>query len=266
MIPKTAWTVARIRALKGGRPFACLTAGDAFTAHLLDETGLPIILVGDSLGMTLLGFKTTVPVTLDHMLHHTAAVARGVTRALVVADMPFLSYQVTDAEAVTNAGRLIKDGGAAAVKIEGGRLRVPTIRALVKNGIPVMGHIGLLPQSVHAAGYRITGRTAAEARELKADALALQDAGCFSIVLEGMVPATARAITRALKIPTIGIGAGPACDGQILVVNDLLGLGETPPPRFVRRYANLGKTMRKAFTAFQTDVANRNFPGPDECY
>ena len=261
------WTPDRLRALKGKRRFACLTAYDFATARLVDEAELPVVLVGDSLGMTVLGYETTLPVTMEQMLHHTAAVVRGVRKAMVVGDMPFLSYQASPGEAVANAGRFLKEAGADAVKIEGGRLRTETVRALVGNGIPVMGHLGLTPQSVRAmGGYKVQGRTAAAARALKSDAKALEAAGVFAIVLEGIPAPLARAITAAVGVPTIGIGAGPGCDGQVLVVNDLLGLSGDFTPRFVKRYAELGATMARAFAAYRDDVESGRFPGKEHCY
>jgi 3-methyl-2-oxobutanoate hydroxymethyltransferase len=261
------WTVTRIRESKGRQKLACLTAYDCTTAHLMDAAGLPLILVGDTLGMTMLGYDTTLPVTMAHMLHHTAAVVRGVKNALVVADMPFLSYQVTIAEGVQNAGRLLKDAGADAVKIEGGEIRVELIRTLVANGIPVMGHIGLTPQSVHAlGGYKVQGRDPKTADQLRADALRLADAGVFALVLECVPAPLAAAITAAASVPTIGIGAGPACDGQILVSHDMLGLTENLKPRFVKEYVDLGAQMRTAFAAYAHDVAAGAFPAPEHCY
>ncbi|MBU4459791.1 MAG: 3-methyl-2-oxobutanoate hydroxymethyltransferase, partial [Verrucomicrobia bacterium] len=255
------WTVDRIRALKGGGPFACITAVDAATGRWADETGIPLVLVGDSLAMTVLGYETTLPVTVDQMLHHTAAVVRGNRRALVVADMPFLSYQASPRVAVANAGRFLKEAGADAVKIEGGAFRAETVRALVRNGIPVMGHIGLLPQNVRAmGGYKVQGRRPKEAALLLEDARALERAGAFAVVLEGMPPAVARRITRGTGVPTVGIGAGPDCDGQILVLHDLLGLGTGPVPKFVKPYAGLGVAACRALSAFRRDVESGRFP------
>jgi len=261
------WTAQRIRALKGHGPFACATAVDAVTARWVDDAGFPLTLVGDSLGMTVLGFDTTLPVTMEQMLHHVAAVVRGSKRAMVVADMPFLSYHATPAEAVANAGRFLKEAGADAVKVEGGAFRAATVKTLVENGIPVMGHIGLLPQNVRTmGGYRVQGRRPAEAARLAADADALEEAGIFALVLEGMPPAVAGRISRRCGVPTIGIGAGPRCDGQILVIHDLLGLTETPPPKFVRRYASLGASARRALAAYGRDVRAGRFPSPEHCY
>lgn len=260
------WTVRRVQALKGRQKIAALTAYDFTTARLVDAAGLPVVLVGDSLGMTMLGYDTTLPVTLEDMLHHTAAVARGARAALVVADMPFLSYQVTVAQAVENAGRFIKEAGADAVKIEGGAFRAETVHALAGNGIPVMGHIGLTPQSVRQfGGFRVQGRTDAEAERLVADARALEAAGVFSLVVEGVPPEVAARVTAAVEVPTIGIGAGPSCDGQILVVHDMLGLGEWAP-RFVKRYAQLGAEMSRAFAAYKQEVESGAFPAPEHCY
>jgi 3-methyl-2-oxobutanoate hydroxymethyltransferase len=237
-----------------------LTAYDATLARLLDRAGLDAILVGDSLGMVILGHETTLPVTLDAMIHHTAAVSRGTSRALVIADMPFLTYQVTVSEAVRNAGRLLQEGGAAAVKIEGGRPMLDVVRRLVDVGIPVMGHLGLLPQSVHKiGGYARQGTEPDQADAIIADAAALEDAGAFAIVLEAMPAELARTITARIGIPTIGIGAGPDCDGQILVSYDMLGLFEHPPS-FVKQYARLGEEIVAAASAYIEDVHSGRFP------
>ncbi len=261
-----AWTVARIRAMKGRR-FACVTATDAVTARWADAAGIPLVLVGDSLAMTVLGHSTTLPATMEAMLHHTAAVVRGAGRALVIADMPFMSYQVSDDQALANAGRFLQEAGAAGVKLEGGRVRAGTVRRLVNNGIPVLGHIGLLPQSVRAmGGYPVQGRRPSEAARLVADARALEDAGAFAIVLEGMPPAVARRITQSVQVPTIGIGAGPQCDGQILVIHDLLGLAGGRSPKFVARYAELGAQAVAALEQFRRDVEAGRFPTTEHCY
>ncbi len=261
------WTAPRIRALKDKGKFATLTAYDFFTARVLDDLGLPLLLVGDSLGMTVLGYESTLPVTLDDMLHHTTAVARGVKSAMVIADLPFLTYQVSIAQAIDNAGRCIKEAGADGVKIEGGKIRAPVIRELVENGIPVLGHIGLLPQSVRATGgYKVQGKTESDAARLIEDARALAEAGAFALVLEGMPAEVAGEITSAVDIPTIGIGAGPKCDGQILVINDLLGMTPGHTPKFVKRYAELGAAMRAAIGAYKSDVEGGSFPGPEHCY
>ncbi len=256
-----------MRALKGKNRFACLTAADYFTARLVDEAGLPLILVGDSLAMTVLGYKNTLSVTMDAMLHHTAAVARGVENAMVVGDMPFLSYQVSIPEAIRNAGRFVQEAGADAVKLEGGAVRAPTVRALVDSGIPVLGHIGLTPQSVLAlGGYKVQGRRPEQVEQLSRDAVALEEAGAFALVLECVPPEAGREITGAVGIPTIGIGAGPHCDGQILVINDLLGMTAGGSAKFVKRYAELGAEMKKAFSAFKDDVERGGFPDREHCY
>jgi 3-methyl-2-oxobutanoate hydroxymethyltransferase len=261
------WTALRIRALKGQAPFACLTAWDAISAAAVDACGLPLILVGDSLGMTVLGHPNTLPVTMADMLHHVRAVARTVRHGLVVADMPFLSYHLSPAQALENAGRFIQEAGADAVKIEGGAFRAPTVRFLTQNGVPVLGHIGLTPQSLKMlGGYKVQGRKPRELRNLLADARALEKAGAFALVLECLPPAVGRAVTRAVSIPTIGCGAGPHCDGQILVTADLLGLLPVQPPRFAKRYADLGSAMRRAIASYQQDVQAQRFPGPENCY
>src|SRR4030095_15751405 len=227
-----------------GEKIAALTAYDATTARLLDRAGVDLILVGDSLGMVVLGYENTLPVTLEDMLHHTRAVVRGTERALVVVDMPFMSYQVSVADAVRNAGRLLKEGGAAAVKLEGGRAVLDVVRRLVDVGIPVMGHLGLLPQSIHKSGGYVRQATRpADADVLLDDAVALQEAGAFAVVLEAIPPAVARTVTARLEIPTLGIGAGPECDGQVLVSHDMLGLFDRFVPPFVKQYANLADTV-----------------------
>ena len=231
-----------------------LTAYDATIAGLLERAGIEVLLVGDSVATAVLGYDTTLPVTLDVMIHHTAAVVRGTQRALVVADMPFLTYQISPSEAVRNAGRLLKDGGAAAVKIEGGLAVADVVRRLVDVGIPVMGHVGLLPQSVNQqSGYRQRGRDPVEAAKILADAVALQDAGAFAIVLEAIPAELAAQITAQVSVPTIGIGAGPHCDGQVLVSTDVLGLHDRIPP-FARKYANLAESVVSAARAFLEDV------------
>ncbi len=237
-----------------GEKFAVLTAYDATIARLLEQAGVDVLLVGDSVATAVLGYDTTLPVTLEVMIHHTAAVVRGTERALVIADMPFLTYQVTPSEAVRNAGRLLKDAGAAAVKIEGGRSVSEVVRRLVDVGIPVMGHLGVLPQSVNQqSGYRQRGSDAREAELIFNDSLALQDAGVFAVVLEAIPAELAARITAALDVPTVGIGAGSACDGQVLVSSDLLGLHDKIPP-FAKRYANLSEAIVNAARAFVEDV------------
>jgi len=262
-----AWTATRIQASKGREKLACLTAADAAVARLLDQAGVPLILVGDSLGMTTLGYETTLPVTLADMLHHTAAVVRGVQQALVIADMPFMTYQVSAAQALKHAGRLVQEAGADGVKIEGGRIRARTVARLVANGIPVLGHLGLTPQSVRAmGGYKVQGRAPDEARAMLADAQALEAAGVFAIVLECIPEVLGREITAAVGVPTIGIGAGRYCDGQILVTSDVLGIDSGVSPKFTKRYANVGDTMSQAFKAYVRDVGTGTFPAAKHAF
>ncbi len=241
-----------------------LTAYDATMARLLDRAGIDALLVGDSLGMVIEGHETTIPVTLDAVLHHTQAVARGARRALVIADMPFLTYQVTVPEAMRNAARLIQVGGASAVKLEGGLPVAETVRRLVEAGIPVMGHIGLTPQAVHQlGGFRTVGASGREAERLLQDAQALQQAGAFAIVIECIPAETARAITAQIDIPTIGIGAGAGCDGQVLVSYDAFGLFDGKVPRFVKRYADLGEQMVAAARQYIAEVQQEKFPAAE---
>ena len=266
MNERTPWTAPRLRALKRKARIVSLTAYDYSTARLLDEAGIHLILVGDSLGMTVLGYENTLPVTMDEMIHHTAAVARGVKYALVVGDMPFMSYQASIEQALLNAGRFIR-AGAHAVKVEGGAFRAETIRALVQNGIPVLGHIGLTPQSIQAyGGHKVQGRNEDAADQLREDARAVAAAGAFAMVIEGVPADLATEITGLVDIPTIGIGAGPGCDGQVLVVNDILGMFGDFKPKFVKRYAELGAEMKKAFDSYKKDVEGGKFPGPEHCY
>lgn len=259
-------TAPAIRAAKGaGRRLVVLTAADFITARILDEAGVDVILVGDSLGTTLLGHESTVFVRMADMVHHAAAVARAKPKALVVVDLPFGSYQESPAQAVRNATRLVRAGGADAVKLEGGMAFADRIRAIVEAGIPVMAHIGLLPQSVlKEGGYRVQGRTAQDAKRLEADLRAVEAAGAFSVVVEYVASATARRLTGRSSIPTIGIGSGPACDGQVLVTSDLLGLQAWLAPRAARRYAELGVAMKEAFSRFAADVRAGKFPGKAE--
>ena len=245
----------------------CLTVNDYPLARILDEADLDVLLVGDSLAMTRLGYDSTLPVTIPEMLVHLKAARRGVARALLVADMPFGSYQVDAKKAVDNAFVLVKEGGAEAIKLEGGRSYVRHIERLVSAGIPVMGHIGLLPQSVRVmGGYKVQGKTSESAEALLRDALALQRAGAFAVVLEGMAAEVAREITEALEIPTVGIGAGVHCDGQILVTEDLLGLGFSRKPRFARQYLNLNQLISNAVRQFKEDCISESFPSDDESY
>src|SRR5690348_11877047 len=245
----------------------CLTAYDYPTARLLDEAGVDVILVGDSLSMVVLGHESTLPVTLEDMLHHTRAVRRGVRRALVVSDMPFGSYHTDTSESLRNAVRFVKEAGAEAVKVEGGERRLELIARLTEAEIPVMGHVGLTPQSVNAlGGYRVQGKTTDSAEQLLRDARAVEAAGAFAVVLEAVPRELAAQITRELRIPTIGIGAGPDCDGQILVVHDMLGLTFEPTPKFARRYANVGEIISKAVREYCADVRSGNFPSDSESY
>jgi 3-methyl-2-oxobutanoate hydroxymethyltransferase len=250
-----------------GEKITCLTAYDYPTARLVDGAGIDIILVGDTLAEVVLGYDSTVPVTVDEMLHHLKAVRRATRRALLVADLPYGAYHLGREATLASSIRFLKEGGAEAVKLEGGRKRAKLVEALVEAEIPVMGHIGLTPQSVHAmGGYRVQGKTLDSATELLADAQALEDAGAFAVVLEGIPRELAALITRRLRIPTIGIGAGPECDGQVLVIHDLLGLSLGPPAKFVRRYADLAGITRQALEIFRRDVVAGNFPDDRESY
>lgn len=250
-----------------GKRFAMLTAYDYPTAKLLDEAGLPLLLVGDSLGVVVLGHETTIPVTMEDIIRSTQAVVRGAKRALVVADLPFLSYQVSPEQAVANAGRLLKEAGAQAVKLEGGLAVAPTVRRISEAGIPVMGHIGLTPQAVHQlGGYRVQGRRLEVAQRLLAEAAALEAAGAFSLVLEGVPAPLAARLTASLKIPTIGIGAGVGCDGQVQVLHDLLGLFTDFVPRHARRYAELGEAIKDAARRYTADVEAGTFPTAKESF
>ena len=256
-----------IRRKTRGEKIAVLTAYDATMARLLDRAGIDILLVGDSLGTVILGHETTVPVTLDAMIHHTRAVSRGASRALVVADLPFLTYQINLEETVRNAGRLIQEGGADAVKLEGGERVADAVRRIVEIGIPVMGHLGLTPQSVLAfGGYKVQARGEADQERLAREAQMLESCGCFSLVLEGIPAKLGAEVSRSLQIPTIGIGAGVSCDGQVLVTHDLLGLYLGHTPKFVRRYAQVADDMRSAFERFTADVKARSFPSDKESY
>jgi 3-methyl-2-oxobutanoate hydroxymethyltransferase len=244
-----------------------VTAYDYPTGRLADEAGVDVVLVGDSLGNVVLGYENPIPVTLDAMVHHTAAVRRGVRRALLVADMPFLEGKLEPEAVLRNAGRLVQEGGAEAVKLEGGAEIAPAVRRVAQAGIPVMGHVGLTPQSVHAlSGYGVRGREAAEAERLLADAQALAEAGCFAIVLECLTWDLGGRIGRALTIPTIGIGAGAECDGQVLVLADLLGLTFEKPARFVKRYAEIGNTIRDAVAAYAAEVRSGVYPDRSHAY
>lgn len=256
-------TVPELMQRKGGSPIVCLTAYSAPMARLLDPH-VDLLMVGDSLGMVLYGFDSTLPVTLEMMIQHGAAVRRGSAHALIVVDMPFGSYQESPAQAFRNAARVMAETGCQAVKLEGGREMAETVAYLTQRGVPVMGHVGLKPQSVHAlGGYRFRGRDPEQAERIMADALAIAEAGAFSIVAEGVIEPLARAMTARVAVPIIGIGASPACDGQVLVSDDLLGLFDEFTPKFVRRYAELGKTVAAAVAAYAEDVRQRRFPGPE---
>jgi 3-methyl-2-oxobutanoate hydroxymethyltransferase len=265
-------THLQLRQMKDqGERIAMLTAYDASFARLCDQAGVDILLVGDSLGMVIQGMDNTLTVTMDQMIYHCRAVARGVEaaggRAMIVGDMPFLSYQAADDEALRNAGRLLKEGFAEAVKLEGGGEYAELVARMVRIGIPVMGHIGLTPQSVHAlGGFKVQGREDAAAQRLRDDAKALAEAGCFSIVLEGIPRELAAEITKEIHVPTIGIGAGPECDGQVLVLYDLLGMNEEFRPRFVKRYDNLAMRVRNAVDTFITEVRGGDFPAPEHTF
>jgi 3-methyl-2-oxobutanoate hydroxymethyltransferase len=251
-----------------GRRFAMLTAYDFLSAQILDEAGIPILLVGDSLGMVMLGYQTTLPVTLDEMVHHAKAVARGSRQALLVGDLPFMSYHESPEQAIASAGRFIQEAGMHAVKLEGGGERVVEITArLTELGIPVMSHLGLTPQFVHQmGGFKVQGKTEAQADRILADARALEEAGAFSLVLEGVPSALAGRVTKELRIPTIGIGAGPLCDGQVLVFHDVFGLTTGKAPKFVKRYANVAEEIANAAHRFADDVRTGAFPAPEHSY
>jgi 3-methyl-2-oxobutanoate hydroxymethyltransferase len=266
--PRAKITAPAVVALKRkGEPITVVTAYDFPTARFADQAGVEILLVGDSVGTVMLGYESTLPVTMEDMLHHVRAVTRAKPSALVVGDMPFMSYQVSTEQAVANAGRLVQEGGADAIKLEGGARVADAVQRIVEAGIPVMGHLGLTPQSVLAfGGYKVQARGEADQERLLADAKTLERAGCFSLVLEGIPARLGAAVTRELTIPTIGIGAGLQCDGQVLVTHDLLGLFHGHQPKFVRRYAELGAATRDAFARYVADVKARRFPSDAESY
>ena len=268
MAKSSCMTVSEIKAMKRrGEPIVMVTAYDYPSARLVEAAGIRFILVGDTLGMVVLGYDTTVPVTMDEMLHHVKAVVRGARRSLVVADMPFMSYQIGPDDALRNAGRFLKEGGAHAVKLEGGAPVAETVRRLVEVGIPVMGHIGLTPQSVHKlGGWKVQGKTPKAAARLLDDALALEQAGAFSIVLELMPAPLSRLISQRLRVPTVGIGAGVGCDGQVQVYHDLLGLFDKFVPKHARQYAQLGETIRRALADYAEDVRERRFPTEEHSF
>ncbi|MCX7822524.1 MAG: 3-methyl-2-oxobutanoate hydroxymethyltransferase [Syntrophobacterales bacterium] len=260
-------TVPDIIAAKGVRKLTMVTAYDYATAVWVDRSGIDMVLVGDSLAMVMLGHEDTLSVTMEEMLHHTRAVAKGTSRALVIGDMPFMSYQASVEQAVLNAGRFLKEGRAQAVKLEGGVSVLAQVRAIVKAGIPVQGHIGLTPQSIaQLGGFKVQGRNAEAAKRLIDDALALVDAGCFSIVLEAIPSPIAERITEAVSVPTIGIGAGPHCDGQVLVLHDMVGLFDRFVPRFVKQYDHLGRKMLEALRRYRHEVEEGIFPSPEHSF
>ncbi len=266
--PRAKLTAPAIVEMKRrGELITVVTAYDFPTAVIADQAGVEVLLVGDSVGTVLLGYDSTLPVTMEDMLHHTKAVTRAKTSALVVGDMPFMSYQVSVEQAVTNAGRLVQEAGADAIKLEGGDRVLPAVQRIVAAGIPVMGHLGLTPQSVLAfGGYKVQARGEADQERLVREAKALQDSGCFALVLEGIPAKLGAAVSRELSIPTIGIGAGVHCDGQVLVTHDMVGLYLGRTAKFVRRYAELGDGLRDAFSRYVADVKARRFPGDAESY
>ncbi len=264
---KKITTQTFLRMKKNGEKIAMLTAYDAVTASVMEESGIHSILVGDSLGMVVLGYETTLQVTMEDMLHHCKAVARGAKHPLLIGDLPFLSYQVSIEEAVRNSGRLLQEGGMYAVKLEGGRERASAIQAIVAAGIPVMGHLGLTPQSVNKfGGFGVQANTASAAQRLLDDARILEEAGCFGIVLESIPARLAAEVSRRLVIPTIGIGAGAGCDGQVLVTPDMLGLFSKFTPKFVKKYASQNQEMKTAFSGYLSEVQNGTFPGTEHTY
>ncbi|MFP4284919.1 MAG: 3-methyl-2-oxobutanoate hydroxymethyltransferase [Desulfovermiculus sp.] len=254
-------------AAKGQRKLSMLTAYDYPTARMVDECELDMILVGDSLAMVVLGHEDTLSVGMEEMIHHTKAAARGAKRSIVVSDMPFMSYQVSVQQAVENAGRLVKEGGAQAVKLEGGGAVLSQVQAIVQAGIPVQGHLGLTPQSAgQLGGFKVQGKSAQAGKQLMEDAQALAQAGCFSLVLEAVPTALAERVSQAIPIPTIGIGAGAGCDGQVLVIHDLVGLFDRFLPKFVKQYARLGQEMRRAISSYKQEVEAGIFPGPEHIF
>lgn len=261
-------TVGQIREMKlKGEKVAMLTAYDYTTAKIIDEAGIPLILVGDSLGMVVLGYESTIPVTMDEMIHHTRAVSRGVKNALVVGDMPFMTYHTDVSDALRNAARFIQEGGAQAVKLEGGETVAETVRRIVQCGMPVMGHIGLTPQSIHQlGGFKVQGKSREAARQLLQDARALEDAGAFAMVLESVPFALSKIITEKVAIPTIGIGAGVHCDGQVQVISDILGLFADFVPRHAKRYAHMADTIKTVTSTYVSEVKSGAFPTEKQSY
>lgn len=266
--PEKKVTTAVFRAKKArGEPLTMLTAYDYLTARAVDQAGIDSILVGDSLGMVILGYESTLPVTMADMLHHCRAVSRGASRALLIGDMPFMSYQVDVREAVRNAGRFLQEAGMDAVKLEGGKERLEAVQAIIDSGIPVLGHLGLTPQSINQlGGFKTQGRSAGDAKKILDDALLLERAGCFGIVLESVPDRVARYISSRLEIPTVGIGAGADCDGQVLVTHDLLGLYEKFTPKFVKQYATLHHEIHQALLGYKMEVERGAFPSEAHAY
>lgn len=261
----TTQTVVEMK--RNGKKISMLTAYDYTMASIVDDAGVDVILVGDSASNVMAGYETTIPMTLDHMIYHTSCVVRGVNRALVIADLPFMSYQVTAKEALTSAGRMMKEAGAHVVKLEGGKAITDTVKRIVDAGIPVMGHLGLTPQSIYKFGtYKVRAKEEMEAEQLLADAEKLEEAGVFSIVLEKIPSGLAKKVTKAVSVPTIGIGAGADCDGQVLVLHDMLGLNKDFSPRFLRRYADLHQSMTGAVQNYIDDVKSGDFPNENEQY
>lgn len=264
---KKVTTHSILKMKRSGEKIAAITSYDFLSTKLIDETGIDLILVGDSLGMVIMGYENTIPVTMEEMIHHLKAVTRARPSAMVAGDMPFMSYQASIEDAVRNAGRLVKEGGAESVKLEGGRRYVPVVEAIVHASIPVIGHLGLTPQSLHQmGGYRIQGRDDESAAGMVEDAAALEKAGCFCVVLEGIPSDLARRITEKVSIPTIGIGAGIDCDGQVLVLSDMLGIHDRPLPRFVKVYDALGDRIRNAVGEYVEEVKTGKFPSVEHTY
>lgn len=265
--PKKVTTQTLTGMKEQGENISMLTAYDYTMARIIDQAGIDVILIGDSASNVMAGYDTTIPMTMDHMIYHASCVVRGVDRALVIADLPFMSYQVTTTEALNNAGRMMKEAGVHGVKLEGGKPVVKTISKIVEAGIPVMGHIGLTPQSIYNFGtYKVRATETSEAEQLLEDAKRLEEAGCFSIVLEKIPAMLAKKVSEQCSIPIIGIGAGSHCDGQVLVTHDMLGLNKEFKPRFLRRYADLHTTMTEAVRQYISDIKSGDFPNEDEQY